>query len=168
MFLDKKNTLQVDTVDPVAARTGRLLARVVMVVAALHLATAFFSEAEAVAQQGEFKVVVSARNPLSEIDKDQLSKLFLKRARKSDAQPVDQSEDSQVRQVFSKEIHGRSVKAIKSYWLRMIFSGDASAPPELGSDQAVLSYIAANGDAIGYVGADVAIPGNLKEVAIID
>ena len=139
-----------------------------MVVALLHLATALFSEAEAVAQQSEFKVVVNADNPLSEIDRDQLSKLFLKRARKTEARPVDQSESSQVREAFSKEIHGRSVKAIKSYWLRMIFSGDASAPPELGSDQAVLSYIAANGDAIGYVGSDVAIPGNLKVVTVVN
>ena len=122
--------------------------------------------------EGSFQIVVNTSNPISEIDKGQLSKLFLKRARSWEnnrvAQPVDQMESSSVRADFSKSVHGRSVKAIKSYWLRMIFSGDGSAPLELSSDSAVLSYVADNTDAVGYIAAGTQLPTGVKTLTVVD
>lgn len=173
MFLDTQNPshngeVATTRLRATRSRATRILAHILLVTALLLMGSEILTGDQAEAQQASFKVVVSSNNPLSEIDRDQLSKLFLKRARKSTAQPVDQSEASAVRENFSRSIHGRSVKAIKSYWLRMIFSGDASAPPELGSDQAVLSYLAANDNAIGYVDAKVPVPSNLRVVSIVD
>ena len=119
-----------------------------------------------------FQIVVHESNPVSTLDKRQVSRLFLKRARtwenRERVEPVDQAENSDVRELFTDEVHGRSTRAIKSYWLRMIFTGEATAPPEVEGDAAVLAYIASNASAIGYVRTDTDLPAGVKAVSLAD
>jgi len=73
-----------------------------------------------------------------------------------------------VRQAFTEAIHGKKVTNIKGYWRKMIFSGDAAPPPELASDSEVLSFVAANDDAIGYVSEKAPVGDDIKILEITD
>lgn len=116
-----------------------------------------------------YKVIVHLSNPISSMTKELASKLFLKKVSKWDnghpVLPVDLTEASSVRERLSKELHGKSVAAIKGYWQQKIFSGRDIPPLEKGSDAEVLSYVRANPDAIGYVSGN-ATAENVKVVKI--
>lgn len=109
-----------------------------------------------------FKIIVHSDNPESELTRQEISKLFLKKRKKwknteDEVLPVDLSGDSPVRINFSKIVHGRKVSAIKSYWQKKIFSGRDIPPPELASDESVLKYIETQKFSIGYVSESTAI-----------
>jgi ABC-type phosphate transport system substrate-binding protein len=118
---------------------------------------------DASAQTVAFKVVVNAGNPVSSLSREQVSRLFLKKAVTWDngqpAVPVDLPEASTTREAFSKEVHGRAVRSVKSYWLNQVFTGRLVPPSELPSDQEVLAFVKANPGAIGYVSADAPVRG---------
>jgi len=102
-----------------------------------------------------FKVVVNSQNPVDSMGRDEVSKLFLKKvgswANGVTVLPVDQLGTAEVREKFSKDIHGKSVATIKNYWQQQIFSGRNAPPPEKAGDDEVLSYVKSNTGAIGYV-----------------
>lgn len=122
----------------------------------------------------EFKIIVNASNSLSRMTKEEISNMFLKKlTRWKDTNqlvyPVDLLEDSLVREVFSKEIHGRKVSSIKAYWQRQIFSGRELPPPEKESEQDVLKYIEQKTRAIGYISKSTEIKGyNVKDIEIVE
>lgn len=120
--------------------------------------------------QGRFRVIVNASNSITSLARDEVGAYFLRKKKTwqdgQGVQPVDQSTASDVRQEFSKAIHGRSATAIKSYWQRMIFSGRGVPPPEKGSDQEVLSFVARNRGAIGYVDADIPLVNGVREISV--
>jgi ABC-type phosphate transport system substrate-binding protein len=122
------------------------------------------------AQDATYKIVVNETNPVSTLTREELSRIFLKKVTtwrdKRSVQLVDLAESSPVRQSFTKQVHGREVASVKSYWQQMIFSGRAVPPPEKVSDADVLAYVAANPAAIGYVSAAAQVPAGLKVVSI--
>jgi ABC-type phosphate transport system substrate-binding protein len=103
----------------------------------------------------EFRVIVHPDNPSTALSRDFLIDAFLKRTtRWSDGEtirPVDQRVDSAVRRRFSDSVLQRSVAAVKSYWQQRIFSGRDLPPPELDSDDKVVSYVLKHRGALGYV-----------------
>ncbi len=113
--------------------------------------------------QSSYKVIINSSNPVATISKTDLSKLFLKKTTKwengNKVQPVDLLESSAVRVSFTKEIHDKSISAIKSYWQRQLFSGRAVPPPEKANDKEVLSFVKANSGAIGYVSTSASTKG---------
>jgi hypothetical protein len=121
-------------------------------------------------ETSEFKLVIHASNPLSEISAKELSKVFL--GRKSSLggliRPVDLVPDSPVRESFSREVHARSVALIKSYWRRQIFSGRLRPPRELGDDREVLAFVGSNVGAVGYVSRQTNVGPNVKVVGLVD
>jgi ABC-type phosphate transport system substrate-binding protein len=119
---------------------------------------------------GGFVVVVNAANPANSLTADEISKMFFKKiARWKDGykvEPVDLSEDSQVRESFSQQIHGRPTAAVKAYWQKMIFSGRDVPPFEKASADEVLAYVRANAGAIGYVAPGTNLGSGVKALAI--
>ena len=103
----------------------------------------------------DFRVIVHPDNPSTGLSRDFLIDAFLKRTtRWNDGEtirPVDQRSDSFVRRRFSESVLQRSVAAVKSYWQQRIFSGRELPPPELDSDEAVVSYVMKHRGAVGYV-----------------
>jgi ABC-type phosphate transport system substrate-binding protein len=103
----------------------------------------------------DFLVIVHPDNPSTSLSRDALTDSFLKRTtRWADGEtirPVDQRSDSAVRRRFSDSVLQRSVAAVKSYWQQRIFSGRELPPPELESDEAVVSYVMKHRGALGYV-----------------
>jgi ABC-type phosphate transport system substrate-binding protein len=131
----------------------------------------FIALSGALSAEGPFKIIVHSSNQTASMTKEQASKLFLKKVTKwengNPVLPIDLNAASPVREIFSKEIHGKTVTAIKSYWQQKIFTGRDVPPPEKQSDSEVLAYVQANANAIGYV-ADASPTGTIKILKIID
>lgn len=124
------------------------------------------------AQSGaaDYKLVVNAANPVSALTRDEVSRLFLKKTTTwRDAKPVlivDQRPTTAVRAVFTREVHGRQVASVTSYWQQMIFAGRAVPPIEKATDADVVAYVQSNPSAIGYVSASADLPDGVKMVAV--
>jgi len=117
-----------------------------------------------------FVVIVNAANPAAKMSGEELSGLFLKKTpqwpRGGEVMPVDLTEQSGVRESFSRQVHQKSTAAVKAYWQKMIFSGREVPPPEKASSAEVVAYVRANRGAIGYVAADAPLGAGVKVVRI--
>ncbi len=118
------------------------------------------------------KVVVNSSNTVPSISKSKAADLFLKRVTRWDSgravTPVDLSDHSSARAAFCKELLGKEVAWVKSYWQKMIFSGRATPPVEFSSDGEVLDFIRNNPDAIGYVAEGASLPAGVRALPIGD
>lgn len=118
------------------------------------------------------RVVVHSSNAMSSITKAKAADLFLKRITRWDngraVTPLDLSDKNAVRTLFCKELLGKEVAWVKSYWQKMIFSGRSTPPVELATEAEVLDFIRNNADAIGYVGDNVTLPGGVKVLPVVE
>ena len=107
------------------------------------------------AQDVGFRVVVNEENTLVSLTPEDLGRIFLKRVTNWEngmrIAPVDQTNESRVRGVFSETVHGRSASAIVSHWQQQIFSGRDVPPVEKRTDAEVIEYVRTHPGAIGYV-----------------
>ncbi len=114
------------------------------------------SSGAARAQEGVV-VIVNASNPVSSMSRTEVARRFLKQTTTwpngARVEPVDLSKSSPVRQAFSRQVLGRSVASVESYWLQTVFSGRDVPPPERSSDAEVVSFVRSVPNAIGYVSA---------------
>ncbi|HYK02572.1 MAG TPA: hypothetical protein VE974_12515 [Thermoanaerobaculia bacterium] len=140
-----------------------------LIVAALGLFLLFSIQR---AHAAEVKLVVHGTTALDTITKAKVADLFLKRVTRWEdgraVTPVDQSEKSAARAAFTKDLLGKEVVWVKSYWQKMIFSGRATPPAELSTDTQVLEFVRTNAGAIGYVSESTAIPAGLKTLTVKD
>lgn len=134
------------------------------------LGIALVLPAEGQGGQG-FKVIANKNLNLTSMSKADLSRVFLKKLTRhngNNLEPADQDPGSTVRDVFSRDVHNRSVSAIKSHWQRQIFSGRGTPPPELGNDAAVVSHVNGDPGGIGYVSVGTAPGPNAVEVTVTE
>lgn len=105
-----------------------------------------------------YKVIVNANNTVTTLNRSEVARMFLKKTTTwnddTPVLPVDLSASSSVREKFSREIHGKSTATIKNYWQQQIYSGKGTPPPEMPSDEKVISYVESRRGAIGYVDDD--------------
>jgi hypothetical protein len=116
-----------------------------------------------------FRLIVNAANPARSLTTTETGRLFLKKVDWPTHQPVlpvDLPEDSEVRKSFSSAILGRQVSSLVAYWQFMIFSGRASPPVSVQSDEEVIRYVRLHREAIGYVSASTPLEPGVVEVAI--
>lgn len=117
-----------------------------------------------------FKVIVNASNGVSTLSRAQLSRYFLKKTTAwGNGQlvlPV-QPSDERIRSAFSRDILGKSLGALTSYWNQVVFSGRDVPPLEKRSEDAVVDYVRSNAGAIGFVSPDTGTAG-VKVVAVKD
>lgn len=110
-----------------------------------------------------YRLIVHAENRANEASREFVTNALLKRATRWDGGerllPVDLPAASGVRQRFSEAVLGRSVAAVRKYWQQQIFSGRGLPPPELDSEQAVVSFVAKHRGGLGYVGSGVELSG---------
>ena len=67
-------------------------------------------------------------------------------------QPVNLPADHALRRQFSRAVLGGSPETLEDYWNQQYFQG-LLPPHVLGSEEAVLRFVASTPDAIGYVAA---------------
>ncbi len=141
-------------------RSGQRLSRGL---AGLLISLGILAGAPTSAAAESFKVIVNDSNPVESLRAGYVSQLFLNKISKWEhgerVKPVDRSARSATRIAFSKSVHGRPVRAIKSYWQQMIFTGRSLPPVELGSDAEVIDFVRNHPGAIGYVSEGAALEG---------
>ncbi len=125
----------------------------------------------AVAQQeGAFVVIVKPASPVEIATREEISDLFLKKQQQwqdgTASEPVDQVSSSEIRRAFTREVHGRKVENIRSYWQQRIFSGTSTPPLELAGDAAVIEFVGEHPGAVGYVSPAARLDG-VKIVQLI-
>ena len=108
-------------------------------------------------------VVVSAKSPAAEMDADGVRRVFLGREQKVGGAPVQliYQKSGEVRGAFDKNVLAKPGAELVTYWSRLIFTGKAKAPTEVGSDADVKAKLAASPGAIGYV-SDGAVDASVK------
>lgn len=118
----------------------------------------------------EFVVLVHEDNPVTTIERDHMSRIFLKRIRKwpdgRPVEPLDLTPTAVSRVAFTKAVHKKSVAAIRAFWQQQIFSGRDIPPPEKGTEEQVVEYIRYHPDAVGYVSLSAELTAGVKSVTI--
>jgi ABC-type phosphate transport system substrate-binding protein len=110
-----------------------------------------------------YQIIVNPANQIDSVDRSFLSNVYLKKVAtwRNDwtVRPVQLSKRYPLRDQFTREILKKSPSQLRSYWNRQIFSGKAVPPPDLESQDEVITYVLANKGAIGYVAAGVNLRG---------
>jgi ABC-type phosphate transport system substrate-binding protein len=113
-------------------------------------------------------VVVAAKSPVVTLNNDQVMDIFLGKATRfpdgSQAQPIDQIEDSPARNEFYLKSAGKTAAQLKAFWSKIIFTGRGRPPREVPGSAELKKYIVANPGAIGYMERDQ-VDASLKIVA---
>jgi ABC-type phosphate transport system substrate-binding protein len=121
--------------------------------------------------EARFRVIVNPQVKGNQIPRAALSSIFLKPAARwgdgSTVRPVDQSLRSPLRVAFSNDVHQQGLMEIQVYWQREIAKGHVP-PPVKTSDEEVVEYVASTPGAIGYVSTGTALPGTVRELAVVD
>lgn len=109
------------------------------------------------------RVIVNADNRITKVSKQFIADAFLKKRTRwgddSAIQPVDLGQKNAVRSRFTRTYLDRDVSAVRRYWAQLVFSGRGVPPPEVGSEDDVVEYVAKNPGAIGYVSASAQLEG---------
>lgn len=117
----------------------------------------------------EVVVVVSEHNPLARLTRSELADIYLGRTSRfpngQPATPLDQGESSPIYATFYREYLGQTPTQVKMHWSRLIFTGRGQPPRSLAGDRAMVDFVAAHADAIGYLD-DVHIDERLRVVTI--
>jgi ABC-type phosphate transport system substrate-binding protein len=114
-----------------------------------------FGSAAAMAQ--DVVPVVSVRSPIARLDATQVADIFLGKTSRfpdgSIALPVDQGEDSPIRDKFYAQFTGKSPAQVKAYWSKVIFTGRGQPPRQAADSSEVKRIVSDNPHAIGYIDA---------------
>jgi ABC-type phosphate transport system substrate-binding protein len=114
-----------------------------------------------------FKVIVNSQNSVTALSSSEASNFFLKKTAKwksgEKIVPVDLKADSPIREAFTKNVHKKTVGAIKSYWQQYVFAGSGTPPIEKNNDAEIIEYVKKNVGAIGYISATA----DVSEVKVV-
>ena len=97
----------------------------------------------------EVVVVVSAKAAESTMTKEQVAQFFL--GKSTAMTPIDQSDSSPIRAEFYKKVADKDAAQAKALWSKLVFTGKATMPKEVGDNAGVKAALAANPKAIGYI-----------------
>jgi len=103
----------------------------------------------AVPAMAEVVVVVNPKAAEASMTKDQVAQFFL--GKSSAMIPVDQPDGAPVRAEFYKKVTDKDASQVKSLWSKLVFTGKATMPKEVGDSAAVKKAVAADPKAIGYI-----------------
>jgi ABC-type phosphate transport system substrate-binding protein len=107
----------------------------------------------------EVVVVASPKAAEASMTKDQVAQFFL--GKSTSMTPVDQPESAPIRAEFYKKVTDKDASQVKSLWSKLVFTGKATMPKEVGDSAAVKKAVAADPKAIGYIEKS-AVDGSVK------
>ncbi len=99
-------------------------------------------------------VIVNVANPVTKLDREALSKLYLrKETRWADGKEamIIQPASRAAQEAFAKQVHQKSWKEVQHHYQQLVFSSRGSAPSEKKDDASVAAAVAKFPNAIGYV-----------------
>lgn len=108
--------------------------------------------------RADIYVVVQSGNPQKSMTQKEALDLYTGRSRTFPngdfALMFDMPRDSPQRAAFYQALTGMNLAQINSYWSRLMFSGQTMPPQGLPNEQAMVSIVARNPSAIGYLGQE--------------
>jgi hypothetical protein len=141
-------------------RTALAATVVSFVLALLALSAARESVA---GQEPAYQIIVHPSNTVTAVRRTFLADAYLKKVTRwpdeTVIRPADLAVTSSARVRFSNDVLGRSIDAVKAYWQRRIFAGQAVPPPEFAKDAEVVSYVREHPSAVGYISATADLQG---------
>jgi ABC-type phosphate transport system substrate-binding protein len=127
----------------------------ITLIAALAFSVSFLSHAQAQV------VIVSAKNPISKLTKEQVAQLFMGQSHTfitgGQAEPLDLEDGSELRKAFYLKVLNKPPAQMKAFWSKLEFSGNARAPKALKSAD-MLKLVSENPKFVGYVDAAAVTP----------
>lgn len=106
-------------------------------------------------------VVVNPKAAESTMTKEQIAQFFL--GKSTAMTPIDQPESAAIRAEFYKKVTDKEPSQAKALWSKLVFTGKATLPKEVGSSADVKKAVAADPKAIGYIEKS-AVDGTVKVV----
>lgn len=110
----------------------------------------------------EVVAVVSARNTVGALSRNQVADIFLGKASRfpdgTQAVPLDQAEGSASRDAFYLKFAGKTPAQLNAHWSRIVFTGRGQPPREVANGTELKKRLAANPHAIGYLEQDQVDP----------
>ena len=103
----------------------------------------------AVPAMAEVVVVVNPSAPQASMTRDEVAQYFL--GKSTALAPVDQPESAPIRAEFYKKVADKDMSQVKALWSKLVFTGKATMPKEVGGSADVRRAVAANPKAIGYM-----------------
>ena len=73
--------------------------------------------------------------------------------------PINLESGNAARDEFNEKVLGKSDSQLKSYWSRLVFTGKAQPPKDVGSEADVINLVKSNPNMIGYVSSGAAMDG---------
>jgi len=107
----------------------------------------------------EVVVVANPKAAEASMTKDQVAAFFL--GKSTSMTPIDQPESAPIRAEFYKKVTDKEASQVKSLWSKLVFTGKATMPKEVGDSAAVKKAVAADPKAIGYIEKS-AVDGSVK------
>ncbi len=140
------------------------------VAAALVLLAALSPLDRASLAQQTYVVIVNSANPASEVKKDVVARLYLRKLRRwpdgKPAVPVDQSAMAAVRTAFARDVLGLTLGEVRDYWLKQTLSGAEVPPTTRSSDHDVIEFVAAEPGGLGYLHVGESLPPQVKTLKV--
>ncbi|WP_348698033.1 hypothetical protein [Duganella fentianensis] len=96
----------------------------------------------------EIVVIVNPKNPATRMFSEQAGQFFL--GKSTLFTPIEHT-DGPLRNEFYKKVLDKDATQVKAIWSKLVFTGKATAPKELGSSAEVKKAVAADVSAIGYI-----------------
>ena len=97
----------------------------------------------------EVVVVVNPSAPQASMTRGEVAQYFL--GKSTALAPVDQPESAPIRAEFYKKVADKDMSQVKALWSKLVFTGKATMPKEVGGSADVRRAVAANPKAIGYM-----------------
>ena len=109
--------------------------------------------------KAELALIVHPSNTEMHVSIDQVQQIYLGKLtalpRGGKIVPVDQKDGSPTKEKFYTSVMKRDAAQMKSYWSKLIFSGQGVPPAVTGDDRDVKSWVARNANGFGYVDSAV-------------
>src|SRR4051812_32767224 len=114
----------------------------------LHALAAAGLAAALPAYADDVVAVVSARSPITSLSSNQVADIFLGKSSRfpdgTPAVPIDQVEESPVRDRFYAQYAGKSAAQVKAHWSKIIFTGRGQPPRQASTANEAKKLIADN------------------------
>ncbi len=105
--------------------------------------------------QAEIVVISNLQLPVTTLSRDEVSRIYLGKTKflpnGSKVIPVDQKQGTISRSKFYSDIIHKTEPEIKSYWSRIIFTGQGNPPLQQDDDVAVRNLVAQDANCLGYI-----------------
>lgn len=133
----------------------------------VFFAAILLSAADAQPRGDAFVVIAHPSTAASSMTRAELSAIFMRRTKSwRDGTEIHAVEPSatQLRESFSRAVHGKTLAYVTRYWHRVIFAGRGVPPAQLPSDVQVVEYVKTHRGAIGYIATHPA--GDVKVLTV--